>query len=84
MAAPKGLARERRATSGQVRHLTIAEFAARMGVAVQTVYGWNSEGIAPPRIKVGKHVCYSEAAVEAWEKARTIDGPDAIHTPAAS
>lgn len=63
-----------------VRHLTIAELAARMGVAKQTVYEWNSKGLAPPRIKVGKHVCYSEVAVLAWEEERTISGTEVMAT----
>src|SRR5690606_9534282 len=37
-------------------HLTIEQLAEREGVAVGTVYGWNSKGGGPRYIKIGKHV----------------------------
>lgn len=49
------------------KHLTIPELAARLGVTRKTVYRWNSEGIAPPRIRRGHVVCYRLSDVEKWE-----------------
>jgi len=49
-------------------HLTIEQLAEREGVAVQTVYGWNSKGGGPRYIKVGKRVRYRMSDVLAWEE----------------
>ena len=51
-------------------HLTIEQLAEREGVAVGTVYGWNSKGGGPRYIKIGKHVRYRMSDVLAWEESR--------------
>ncbi len=56
------------------QHLTVEDFARREQVPVATVYTWNSLGIAPPRIKIGRHVRYRLADVIEWERRHTRDG----------
>lgn len=52
------------------KYLTPEDLAERYGVPVKTVYAWNSEGTAPRRMRVGRHVRYKLADVIAWENAR--------------
>jgi predicted DNA-binding transcriptional regulator AlpA len=54
------------------QHLSPADLAAREGVPLETVYGWNKTRTGPPFMKVGRHVRYRVADVIAWEKSRTI------------
>ncbi len=54
------------------KHLSPEDLAEREGVSVQTVYGWNKAGLAPPRMKVGRHVRYRLADVIAWENSRLV------------
>lgn len=56
------------------RHLTVEEFAEREGVPVPTVYGWNSQGVGPKYMKIGRHVRYRIADVIAWENSRVVGG----------
>ena len=49
-----------------------------LDLPVRTVYQWNSRGTGPPRIRVGRHVRYRRADVEAWLSGNYADG-----TPAA-
>lgn len=58
------------AAEAEAAHLTIEQLAEREGVAVGTVYGWNSKGGGPRYIKVGKHVRYRMSDVLAWEESR--------------
>ncbi len=51
-------------------HLSPQELADRMGVALMTVYHWNSRGGGPPFIKTGRLVHYRLIDVVAWEKSR--------------
>lgn len=37
-----------------------------LGVPLATVYQWNSRGTGPKRIRIGKHVRYRRADVDAW------------------
>jgi excisionase family DNA binding protein len=53
-----------------VQHLTISELAERLAVPVPTLYSWNSKGIGPPFLKLGRHVRYRLEDVEQWEKSR--------------
>ena len=46
--------------------MTVQDVAAHLGVPVATVYAWNSRGLGPERYRVGKHVRYRRADVEAW------------------
>jgi excisionase family DNA binding protein len=58
-----------------VRHLTIAELAAREGVKVTTVYCWISRGTAPRSIGRNTGRRFREADVEAWERKRLSPEP---------
>lgn len=43
------------------------EDAAKLiGVDKCTLSRWFSEGIGPPRIKIGRRVLYSKASIERW------------------
>ncbi|MEV8396187.1 helix-turn-helix domain-containing protein [Streptomyces sp. NPDC057596] len=46
---------------------TLAEY---LGVPVKTVYRWNYTGTGPVFSRVGRHVRYRPADVDAWLKAR--------------
>ena len=46
--------------------LTPQQLAAFLTVPVATVYRWNSEGTGPRRVRVGKHVRFRRADVDAW------------------
>ena len=59
-------------TPPRTRHLTTDELAERLGgdFSVETVKRWRKTGTGPKYIRVGKHVRYRLADVEAWEKSR--------------
>jgi excisionase family DNA binding protein len=46
--------------------MTVQDVAAYLGVPVATVYAWNSRGQGPRRYRLGKHVRYRRADVDAW------------------
>jgi excisionase family DNA binding protein len=46
--------------------MTVQDVAAYLGVPVATVYQWNSRGQGPKRYRLGKHVRYRRADVDAW------------------
>jgi excisionase family DNA binding protein len=46
--------------------LSVEDVAAYLGVPVATVYAWNSKDIGPKRHRVGRHVRYRQADVDAW------------------
>ncbi|MEU7911283.1 helix-turn-helix transcriptional regulator [Microbispora bryophytorum] len=50
------------------KHLTPEDLANRVRVPLATVYQWNSRGGGPRFMRVGKHVRYKIADVEAWEE----------------
>ena len=60
-----------------VKHLSPEDLAEREGVPLETVYGWNKTGDAPPRMKIGRHVRYRLADVIAWEESRLIGAKSA-------
>jgi excisionase family DNA binding protein len=47
------------------RLLTIADLSEMLGVPVDTLYGWRHRG-EPAGYRIGRHVRYRRAAVEAW------------------
>jgi predicted DNA-binding transcriptional regulator AlpA len=47
--------------------------AARFGVPLATVYGWNSKGTGPRFMRLGKHVRYKLEDVLAWENEQYAD-----------
>lgn len=52
------------------KHLTPGDLAEREGVPLKTVYQWNSTGVGPRYLKIGRHVRYRLADVIAWENER--------------
>lgn len=56
------------------RLLTPQDVADHCGVPVKTVYGWNTNGTGPRRIRVGKHVRFRQADLDAWLDSQTVPG----------
>ncbi len=50
------------------------ELASFLKVPVATVYQWNHKGTGPRAAKIGKHLRYSVADVEAWLDRRSSGG----------
>jgi excisionase family DNA binding protein len=48
------------------RLLTITDLSEMLGVPVDTLYGWRHRGEGPAGYRIGRHVRYRRAAVEAW------------------
>ena len=56
----------REATSVPQRLLWAQEVAAILGVPVKTLYQWRYKGVGPAGLRVGRHLRYRAADVEAW------------------
>jgi excisionase family DNA binding protein len=54
--------------SNRIRHLTTQELADRLGISLNTIKYWRATGQGPVYMRVGKHVRYRVADVEAWEE----------------
>ena len=52
------------------RLLTINELSEMLGIPVDTLYGWRHRGEGPRGYRIGRHVRYRRAAVEAWLEGR--------------
>jgi len=50
------------------------QVAEYLGVPVQTIYQWRTRGYGPPGTRIGKHVRYRPADVEAWVAKRVEQG----------
>jgi excisionase family DNA binding protein len=48
------------------RLLTITDLSEMLGVPVDTLSGWRHRGEGPAGYRIGRHVRYRRAAVEAW------------------
>ena len=48
------------------RLLTPRDLASYFGVPVTTLYAWRYQRLGPPGFRVGKHLRYRQADVEAW------------------
>jgi excisionase family DNA binding protein len=48
------------------RLLTLPEVAEILGVPVATLYRWRHRGEGPPGYRIGRHVRYRRATVDAW------------------
>jgi excisionase family DNA binding protein len=48
------------------RLLTITDLSEMLGVPVDTLYGWRHRGEGPAGYRIGRHVRYRRAVVEAW------------------
>jgi len=51
---------------GSERLMTLLELSQLLGVPVATLYGWRHRGEGPAGYRIGRHVRYRRAAVEAW------------------
>jgi excisionase family DNA binding protein len=47
---------------------TVTEVAAYMRVPVETLYAWRKRGYGPPAARLGRHLRYAAADVQAWLK----------------
>ncbi|PPK70264.1 helix-turn-helix domain-containing protein [Actinokineospora auranticolor] len=45
---------------------TVDDVSAYLGVPAKTLYQWKWRGEGPPVRKVGRHLRYDPAAVQAW------------------
>lgn len=52
-------------TSGQ-QWLSPEDLADELGIPVRSVYAWRSRGAGPRGHKIGRHVRYRRADVDAW------------------
>ncbi|MFC5029960.1 helix-turn-helix transcriptional regulator [Streptomyces sp. DSM 41987] len=53
------------------RYLTPENLVALLGLpSVETVYGWRRKRVGPPGFRVGRHLRYDPAAVQAWVAGR--------------
>lgn len=53
--------------------LTLDQLADYLQVPARTVYAWNTKGVGPKRIRVGREVRYRASDVEAWLKQQEVD-----------
>jgi len=60
-------------TNGSGRLLTINEVADLLGIPVATIYRWRHIGDGPPGYRIGRHVRFRRAEVEAWIESRADD-----------
>ena len=52
------------------RLLTIVDLSDMLGIPVDTLYGWRHRGEGPQGYRIGRHVRYRRATVEAWLEGR--------------
>ena len=52
------------------RLLTITELSEMLGIPIDTLYGWRHRGEGPRGYRIGRHVRYRRAVVEAWLEGR--------------
>lgn len=58
------------------RLLWAEEVATILGVPVKTLYQWRYKGVGPAGVRVGRHLRYRAADVEAWIDQRVVEpGP---------
>ncbi|WP_418887171.1 helix-turn-helix transcriptional regulator [Hyphomonas oceanitis] len=53
-------------------YLGRAEAAQFIGVDKCTLSRWFSEGVGPPRIKVGRRVLYLKTSIEEWLRSKEV------------
>jgi excisionase family DNA binding protein len=54
-------------------NMTTEELAGYLRKTVATIYAMNSKGTGPRRIRIGKHVIYRKADVDAWLDSHAIE-----------
>jgi excisionase family DNA binding protein len=48
------------------RMMSLAELSELLGVPLSTLYGWRHRGEGPAGYRLGKHVRFRRADVDAW------------------
>ena len=61
-------------TEAPERLMTVAELGEMLGIPVTTLYGWRCRGEGPTGYRIGRHVRYRRAVVEAWIEAQSDAG----------
>ena len=57
------------------RLMTLLEVSQLLGVPVATLYGWRQRAEGPTGYRIGRHVRYRRAAVEAWIETQADQRP---------
>jgi excisionase family DNA binding protein len=57
------------------RLMTLLEVSQLLGVPVATLYRWRYRGEGPAGYRIGRHVRYRRAAVEAWIETQADQRP---------
>jgi excisionase family DNA binding protein len=60
---------------GSERLMTLLEVSQLLGVPVATLYRWRHRGEGPTGYRIGRHVRYRRAAVEAWIETQADQWP---------
>ena len=60
---------------GSERLMTLLEVSQLLGVPVATLYRWRNRGEGPTGYRIGRHVRYRRAAVEAWIETQADQRP---------
>ena len=74
----KGTRRSERLVSpfdGSERLMTLLEVSQLLCVPVATLYRWRYRGEGPTGYRIGRHVRYRRAAVEAWVETQADQRP---------
>ena len=50
--------------------MSLHEVAAYLSIPVRTLYSWRAKGEGPRAYRVGKHLRYRQADVDAWLETR--------------
>lgn len=51
---------------GRAHLLSVDEVAEYLAIPVATLYQWRHKGCGPAAYRVGRHLRYDQAAVDAW------------------
>jgi excisionase family DNA binding protein len=62
--------------------MIVREVADYLGVPTATVYTWNSRGTGPKYRRIGRHVRWRRAEVDAWIDSHTSDEPSGTRVTA--
>jgi excisionase family DNA binding protein len=62
-------------SQGSERLMTLVDVSQLLGVPVATLYGWRYRGEGPIGYRIGRHVRYRRAAVEAWIETQADQRP---------
>jgi excisionase family DNA binding protein len=52
------------------RLMSITDLSEMLGVPIRTLYRWRHKGDGPAGYRIGRHVKYRRATVEAWLEAQ--------------